>query len=344
MSIAEALRDAGGHDIAFAGRKEGLEGRIVPPLGWRFFGIEAIPLRKSVAPAAIAALWRTVWHSRRILREFAPDVVVATGGYVAAGVALAQALRRGKIVLHEQNAIPGRTNRLVARCARRVCISFERTARYFHRGKCVRTGLPVRRELLHAREEREQACQSLGFLPSQKVLFVIGGSQGARSLNQWVKEMLPSLRDAGVQVVHQVGERNAAEFERYDNLEGYRWFGFMDAKTLGQAFSAAHLVLSRAGASTLNEIALFGRAAVLVPYPYAYADHQWHNAQELVQRGGAKVLREGQVKTEELLSQLLQLLRDNQRLHIMGEANRSWSIEDAAERVVQQIVEVVQEA
>lgn len=341
VSIAEALRDAGINDIAFAGREDGLEGRVIPPLGWRFYAIQALPLRRSLAPAAIGALLRTVRAAHYILREFAPDVVVATGGYVAAGVVLAQALRRGRIVLHEQNAIPGRTNRWLARWSRRVCITFESTACYFRKSYCVHTGLPVRKELLKACMESCPARDALGLNPDERVLFVIGGSQGARTLNEWVVEMLPNLQQARVQVVHQVGERNIAEFEQYSQVDGYRWFGFMDAAILAQALSAADVVLSRAGASTLNEIALFGKAAVFVPYPYAYADHQWHNAQELARLGGAVVFREGELNAQRLAGELLQLLNDERRLKQMGEANRRWSREDAAERVVQQVMEVV---
>lgn len=313
---------------------------MIPPLGWRFYAIQALPLRRSLAPGAIGALLRTIRTAHRILQEFAPDVVVATGGYVAAGVVLAQALRRGKIVLHEQNAIPGRANRWLARWARRVCITFESTVRYFGRSPCVHTGLPVRRELLEARMQSRPARDALELNPDERVLFVIGGSQGARTLNQWTLEMLPSLQQAGVQVIHQVGERNMADFEQYSPIDGYRWFGFMDACILGQALSAADLVLSRAGASTLSEIALFGKAAVFVPYPYAYADHQWHNAQELARLGGAVVFREGDIDAQKLARELLELLSDEHRLQQMGEANRRWSREDAAERVVQQVMEV----
>lgn len=340
VSIAEALRDAGIHDIAFAGREDGLEGHVIPPLGWRFYAIQALPLRRSLAPAAMGALLRTVRAAHRLLRDLAPDVVVATGGYVAAGVVLAQVLRRGKIVLHEQNAIPGRTNRWLARWARRVCITFESTVRYFGKSRCVATGLPVRKELLNARLDSGPARDALRLNPDERVLFVIGGSQGARTLNGWVMEMLPNLRQARVQVVHQVGERNVAEFEQYSPEDGYRWFGFMDAPLLGQALSAADVVLSRAGASTLNEIALFGKAAVFVPYPYAYADHQWHNAQELARLGGAVVFREGELNAQRLARELLDLLNDEHRLRQMGETNRRWSREDAAERVAQQVMEV----
>lgn len=340
MSIAEALRDAGVGDIAFAGREDGIEGRVVPRLGWHFFAIQALPLRRSLAPAAIGALLRTVRTAHHILREFAPDVVVATGGYVAAGVVLAQALRRGKIVLHEQNAIPGRANRWMARWAQRVCITFESTARYFGSNPCVHTGLPVRKELLRARVEHHLAYEALGLNPAGRTLFVIGGSQGARTLNGWTLQILPNLQQAGVQVIHQVGERNVKEFEQYPHGASYRWFGFMDAQTLGYALSAASLVLSRAGASTLSEIALFGKPAMFVPYPYAYADHQWHNAQELAKLGGAVVFRESELDAQKLLASLLELLNDERGLQQMGEVNRRWSREDAAERVVQQVMEV----
>lgn len=344
VSIAEALRDAGVTEIAFAGREGGLEGRVVPSLGWRFFAIQALPLRRSLSPTAIRTLLRTVRTAYGILREFAPDVVVSTGGYVAGGVVLAQVLRRGKTVIHEQNAIPGRTNRWLARWAQRICITFEGTSRYFGACPCVCTGLPVRKELLQAKMERAQACHALGHDPAEQVLFVIGGSQGARTLNRWTQSMLPDLRASGIQVVHQVGERNASEFEAGAKVSGYRWFSFMRAQELGQALSAADLVVSRAGASTLTEIALFGKAAILIPYPYAYADHQWHNAQELAVRGGAKVFREGEMDAQKLLAQVVSLLSSPDTLGAMGKANRDWAKEDSAQRVVEQVMEVASQA
>lgn len=340
MSIAEALLETGEVEIAFAGRKEGIEGKVIPERGWRFFPIEAMPLKRTAVPSALMTLLRTMMRSRRILRDFAPTVVVATGGYVAAGVAIAQLLRRGKVVLHEQNAVPGRTNRWLSRWACRVCITFQSTARYLRGCSWVYTGLPIRKELLQARKERTQACAELSLYPQSSVLLVLGGSQGAQRLNEWVRQMLPNLLEAGVQVLHQVGERNMAEYAALKTPEGYRWFGFLGAYQMGLALSASHLVLSRAGASTLNEIAVFGRAAVLVPYPYAYADHQWHNAQELATIGGAVVYREHLLDTTTLQKILLDLLIDSQRLQQMGEANRQWAREDAAQRVVQQVLEV----
>lgn len=340
MSIAEALRDAGVTEIAFAGRENGLEGRVVPPMGWRFWAIQALPLRRSLAPAALVALLRTLRIAYGILREFAPDVVVATGGYVAAGVVLANTLRRGKTVIHEQNAVPGRTNRWLARWAKRVCITFERTSRYFNGRPCVHTGLPVRRDLLQARTERASAHHALGLDQSRQALFVIGGSQGARTLNQWTLAMLPELRKMGIQVIHQVGERNVPEFDRYIQEADYRWFGFMNAKELGQVMSAADLVVSRAGASTLNEVALFGRPAILIPYPHAYADHQWHNAQEMTEYGGVVTFRESEMDVQKLLVQVMSLLDNPDKLREMGETNRRWAKEDAAQRVVEQIMEV----
>lgn len=340
MSIAEALRDAGVTDIAFVGRKGGIEERVIAAVGWRFFVVEALPLSRSQAFAAVKALLRTVIATRRLLREYAPDVVVATGGYVAAGVVIAQVLRRGKVVLHEQNAIPGRANRWMAGWARRICITFESTYGYWGREKCIHTGLPVRKELLVARIDRQVACEKLGLDAERKVLLLLGGSQGARTLNGWMLEMLPRLREMGVQVIHQVGERNVHEFAQCPQGADYRWFGFMDAQTLGHALSAADLVLSRSGASTLSEIALFGKAALFVPYPYAYSDHQWHNAQELVRLGGAVAIRQSELDAEKLLAKVLELLASGRQLQAMGEANRRWSKEDAAERVAQQVMEV----
>jgi UDP-N-acetylglucosamine--N-acetylmuramyl-(pentapeptide) pyrophosphoryl-undecaprenol N-acetylglucosamine transferase len=340
LSIAQQLNQIGA-ELLFIGSRHGPEGKLVEKQGIPFESVPSGPMAGLVSLRTARSFGRFglgVLRAYSILRRFRPDVLIGTGGYTSAGVALAEWLRGGRIVIHEQNSIPGRTNRLLARLARRVCVTFEDSLSYFPLGKTVVTGLPVRSDIVVGRE-RKVARESLGLDLGAFTLFVLGGSQGAKRINEMVVEAVPLLADAGLQVLHQTGEKNYEDvLSRRPDAPGYFVRPYIDG--MAAAYSAADLVISRSGASTIAEITVRGLAAILIPYPYAYAAHQAKNAEAVARAGAAVVVEERGLSGAALAGIVLDLVGDPSRLERMAQASKKLGRPDAAREIVRIVQEV----
>jgi len=301
-----------------------------------FKAIPSLPLTRALSlrnARSLAMLAAGIPRARRILREFAPDVAIGTGGYTTAAVLIAQRSLGGKIVIHEQNAVPGRTNRFLSIIADRVCVTFNSSADYFSAKKVVVTGMPIRQEFA-ALPEKIEARSRLGLKVDAFTILVIGGSQGARRLNELMFYAWPMLNDGATQVIHQVGDRNIEQARSFAGELGplYRVESYVDTPL---AMAAADLVVCRSGASTLAEITAVGLPSIQVPYPYAYADHQKKNAEYLVSRGAA-ILCEEQSCTSEHLADLIRDLRSNpEKLRAMASASHAMGRLGAARTVAE---------
>jgi UDP-N-acetylglucosamine--N-acetylmuramyl-(pentapeptide) pyrophosphoryl-undecaprenol N-acetylglucosamine transferase len=272
-------------------------------------------------------LIRSLFQSIRILNQFQPDVVVGVGGYASGPVLLAARLKGYPTLIHEQNAAPGLTNRLLGRWVDRICTSFAEMDCSFKKSRTVLTGNPLRSGM-------EDCPPVPGGIPH---LLVFGGSRGARAINDAVLAMLPELtrfKDR-LTIQHQTGS------EDYERIrQRYREAGWEAAEVvpfidqMAAAYARSHLVICRAGATTLAELTACGRPAILIPYPYAAADHQTANAQALASRGAALMLPQADL-TPELLAHLVSdLLDDRERL--LGMAGASWALgkRGAADRIL----------
>ena len=338
IAVAEALltRFPDAHVRFFAGDR--LERQVLPALGWPLEVIPARPLPRRAQPSAAAALAVTLWGAAvaaRHLRAFRPQAVLATGGYVAGPVGLAARLLGIPLVVQEQNVIPGLTNRLLARWARAVSAPLG-VGEGFPSGRVVVTGVPVRSGALSG--DRARAAVAYGLLPERPTVLVLGGSQGAAGLNRLVTEALTHLAALPVQVLHQTGPDHLAwvqgEVARRVPQAVLRHVAVPYIDTIGDAYAAADLVVCRSGASTLAEVTAWGLPAVLIPYPHALAGEQEANARVLAQAGAAEVYRESDLPPTRLAERLGALLQDPERRRAMGEASRRLGRPDAAERVV----------
>jgi UDP-N-acetylglucosamine--N-acetylmuramyl-(pentapeptide) pyrophosphoryl-undecaprenol N-acetylglucosamine transferase len=333
--IALAEEIVGRHpenDVVFVGTAHGMEATKVPEVG---FPIELVAVRglKGKGPldllAGLLLLPAAFLRCLRILRRWRPDVVVGVGGYASGPVVVAAWCLRIPTAVQEQNALPGLTNRLLGRIARRVFIAFEPARAHFPAGRAVLAGNPVREEALGAGGE---VGRGAGLR-----LLVLGGSQGARGVNRLVTGALPALAAAGLAVsfVHQSGEAERdAVAAAYRGAEiGAEVAAFFDA--MGERYCAADLVVARAGAGTIAEIAANGRPAILIPFPHAAGDHQSVNARWLAERGGAVVIEErGANAVDELARTIAALAADRERLRAMAAASAAVGVRDAAARIV----------
>ena len=338
LSIARQLRKQGA-ELLFVGSQHGPEGRLAALDGLDFRAVPSGPIAGMSLRTArsLVKLGLGVVKSFQMLGEFRPDVVIGTGGYTSAGVLVAGCMRGIPIVIHEQNSIPGKTNRALARIANRVCVTFDESLAYFPKGKSVVTGLPVRESIVEGMEARE-ARRSLQLDPEKFTVLVTGGSQGARRINDAVLEAVPALVQAGLQVLHLVGSKNYGDVvSRKPDVDGYVAAPYMD--DMAAAYSAADLVVSRSGASTIAEITVRGLPSVLIPYPFAYAGHQLKNAEAVAKVGAGVVIEESELTASSLVQTILILVADPSRLAEMASWSRSLGRPNAA----QEIAEIVQE-
>lgn len=329
--------------LLFVGTASGLEARLVPSAGYPFETIRVRGLKGKGLAERLTASLLLPWafeESRRILARFAPDVVLGVGGYVAGPVLLAAALGGTPTVLHEQNAVPGMTNRLLCRVATAVAVSLEAAAAHLPARRLTVTGNPVRADLFG--HPREASRELFGLARERRTLLVFGGSQGARGLNEAMRggaAALAALR-AELQVLHATGERDREAVAAAYAAAGIRAvvLPFIDA--MGAAYAAADLVICRAGATTVAELAALGKPAILVPFPHAAGDHQRHNAEALAAGGGAVMILERDLTPALLAGRVRELIEDPVRLAIMARSAAAAGRPNAAERLADLLFEV----
>jgi UDP-N-acetylglucosamine--N-acetylmuramyl-(pentapeptide) pyrophosphoryl-undecaprenol N-acetylglucosamine transferase len=339
LATAERLRDRFGADVRFVGRTGGQEARLVPAAGFAMATVEARPFRRALSPATLALPFAVLGAARRC-REIVrgADAVLGMGGYVSVPVSLAARWERVPLVLHEQNSVPGLANRLAARWAAAVAVSFpDARARFPRRSRPVVTGNPVRDGVLRVREDRralrEDAHRELGLEPGRRTVFVFGGSQGALRLNRAAVEAGRRLIDRGdLQLLLLTGPAHH-DGVRADLPSGgellVRTAAFLERMEL--AYAAADLVVSRAGATTVAEIAACGLPSILVPYPHATGRHQEHNARALQRAGAASLLLDDEATGGLLAERIVALVDHRERLEAMARAASGFGHPDAAD-------------
>ncbi|HEV8323179.1 MAG TPA: undecaprenyldiphospho-muramoylpentapeptide beta-N-acetylglucosaminyltransferase [Myxococcota bacterium] len=335
----EVMRRDRAAEVLFVGTARGLEAEVVPREGFRLELIEQTGLKNVGALGAVrglARLPRALWQARRIVRRFRPDVTVGVGGYSSGPVVLAAALLGTPTAVLEQNAVPGFTNRVLARFVDAVLVNFDASAAHFPARKVRVIGNPVRRAVAEADRGAAGAPAPARRKGEGEVrLLVLGGSQGARALNENVPAAvaaLPEALRARVRVRHQSGK---AEEEKV--RDAYATLGLAAQasvepfiRAMATAYATADLLVCRAGATTLAELTAAARPSILVPFPHAADDHQTANARAVADAGGAVLLPQSALTPARLAAELSSLLDDPDRLAAMGAAARTLARPDAA--------------
>jgi len=323
--------------VCFVGTDRGLEKKLIPKLGYDLFTVDMVGVvgrgwkgRFAVVPK----LAKSLIQAKKILSHFKPDIVVGVGGYASVPVVIMAKLTGIPYLIHEQNAIPGVSNRLLGKGAQRVCLSFSEHLHGFSPEKTVVTGNPVR-----------QGLESIPLeFPSSGKLLIFGGSRGARAINQAVCEMLPLIKqwDAVPEILHQTGEEDFAMVQ-----QAYRDAGFDETQVvpfiddMAKAYATSRLVVCRAGATTLAELAICGRPAILIPFPYATGDHQTANARSLKKKGAAVLLPQNELTAERLATLIRNLLADQQTLSHMAAQGRQLGQPGAATDILNECRKVL---
>lgn len=327
VSIANALRDLDPEaEILFVGALGRMEMERVPQAGYRIVGLPVRGFNRQQPWRNVSVLFdllRSLRQARRIVRDFRPDVGVGVGGY-ASGAAMWVAAHMGvPILLQEQNGFAGMTNKLLRNLASCICVAYEGMERFFPADKIILTGNPVRQNLLQAPRRKEANLRPR--------LLIIGGSLGARTINRAVEKGLQKLKDADIDVVWQCG--------KYYH-EQYKHLGALDfLSDMPEQYAAADLVISRAGASSISEICLLGKPAILVPSPNVAEDHQTHNAMALVRRDAAVLVRDVDAEAR-LIDTAIELIRDKKKLNTLSANVQLLAQTDSANRIAREVMKL----
>ncbi len=338
LALAEEFkkRDAK-TEVIFVGTEHGIESKIIPREGYplqflRAEGIVGKSLMKKLAGAAKMAL--SFLDARRILTAAAPDIVIGVGGYASGAIVLTASLRSIPTLIHEQNSVPGTTNRILGRFVDRICVTYQESMSVFPLGKTFLSGNPLRMKIMKG--ERGSACRLFSLDPEMFTVFIFGGSSGASSINRTMVAALNHLGELKekIQFLHQTGDKDFESIRdayRKANVKGtVAPFIFQ----MAEAYAASDIVISRAGATTLAELTGLGKPAILIPYPYAAGRHQEFNALKLKEMGAARVLLEPEMNGPMLAGVLTEMFGNAEGLQDMQRASRALGRPEAGSKIV----------
>ena len=353
ISIAEELMlQAPDTELLFVGSYRGIENDLVPRAGYKMRSIKISGFQRRMNWSNVENIWNTIcslWTSKKILKEFQPQVVLGTGGYVCGPILLVAALIGIPTVIQEQNSFPGVTNRILARFARVIALGYENAApRFAVNAHFIYTGNPVRSDFLKI--DKENAYKEFGFSQNRLTILISGGSQGARSVNTAALGIHRKFAgDERVQIIHITGATD------FDNVTGHlirENLPINDLQTgrivvpylhnMPEAMAIADIAVSRAGAIAMAEIMLRGIPSILIPYPYAAENHQEFNARFLAERGAAVLVRDNELSGDVLLAEVNNLIANNTVREKMSKACLQFSRPDAASRIASIVLSLLQ--
>ncbi len=338
-------------EFLFIGNRGGMEQRLVPQAGFEIKSITISGFKRSLSPKSLAENAKTVARTfsssaeaKKIIKEFKPDICIGTGGYVSGPVVRTASKLGIPCVIHEQNAYPGVTNKMLAKRVNKVMLAVEAAKKYFENANVVVTGNPVRNEILTT--NKESSRQKLG-LDSRPVVLSFGGSLGADKINKAVAELVArSGIDKKYQHIHAYGKfgdwfpqevkDRGTNIENCENLDIRPYIDNMP-----ECMAAADLVICRAGAITLSEIQAMGKPAILIPSPNVTENHQYHNAMALVNAGAAEIIEESDLSGDLLMKKADSMLQNPEKLMQIGENSRKMAITNANERIYSVIKKVL---
>ncbi len=346
VSIANAIKalrpDA---KILFVGALGRMEMQRVPAAGYEIKGLPICGFdRKNLLKnfKVLYKIWKSQRMAKQIIKDFQPQVAVGVGGY-ASGPTLNKAAAMGiPCLIQEQNSYAGVTNKLLAKKAEKICVAYEGMERFFPAEKIILTGNPVRQALLDTTISREDAIKSFGLDPTKKTILLVGGSLGARTINESVLQHLDLVRSSDVQFIWQTGKYYSAaiaEQLKGQNIPNLKVTDFIS--DMGAAYKAADLVISRAGASSISEFCLIGKPVILVPSPNVAEDHQTKNALALSTRNAAIYVKDAEAPAT-LLELAIKTVNDGAKLKSLSENVLKLALPDSAEIIAKEVIKLAQ--
>jgi UDP-N-acetylglucosamine--N-acetylmuramyl-(pentapeptide) pyrophosphoryl-undecaprenol N-acetylglucosamine transferase len=328
-------------EFLFVGAKDKMEMQKVPQAGYKIEGLWIAGLqRKLTFQNAMfpLKLMSSLWKSRSIIRKFKPDVVIGTGGF-ASGPLLQMANSANiPTLVQEQNSYPGITNKLLSKKANTICVAYENLERFFQKDKIVFTGNPVRQDLLDISNKRDEAIEYFKLKSEKKTLLVLGGSLGARRINQLIESKIFDIVAKDIQVIWQCGKFYIEEYKHYSDNKNVQVTAFIDRMDL--VYAAADFVISRAGASSVSELCLVGKPTIFIPSPNVAEDHQTKNARAIVEKNGALMIKENDL--DEKFDEVFQnLISDEKLQNDLSKNCKELAKPNATKDIVEEIIKLI---
>ena len=341
VAIANELKGRyPGSRILFVGAIGRMEMEKIPQLGYEIKGLNITGIQRSLSLKNLAfpfKLISSLFKASKIIKKFQPHIVIGTGGF-ASGPTLYMANRnRIPSLIQEQNSYPGITNKLLAAKADRICVAYDGLEKYFPIEKIVKTGNPVRQDLLNVSEKREEALAYFNLDPNKKTLVVMGGSLGARAINQAVEKHLTAILKNDIQLIWQSGKLYYDTYKKYNDMKTVRVFEFVQKMDL--LYAAADLLISRAGAGSISELCIVGKPVIFIPSPNVAEDHQTKNAKAVTDLDAAILLMEGNI--ESLPEVISILISDDQKMRLLGDNIKKLALPNATKDIADEVEKIL---
>ena len=323
-------------EFLFVGAKDKMEMQKVPQAGYAIKGLwiaglqRKLTLQNALFPIKLLS---SLWESRKILKSFKPDVVIGTGGFASGPLLNVANSLNIPTLIQEQNSYPGITNKLLSKKAAKICVAYENLERFFPKEKMILTGNPVRQDLIDVSSKREEAIAFFKLDPKKKTLLVLGGSLGARRINQLIEKELQGLLSQKVQIIWQCGKLYLDDYSKYNSAQ-VQVVAFIERMDL--VYAAADVVISRAGASSVSELCIVGKPVIFIPSPNVAEDHQTKNAQAMVDKKGAIMIKESALE-DEFSIVLEALLKDEGKQQLLGDNIKKLALPQATIQIVDEI-------
>ncbi|OWP85173.1 undecaprenyldiphospho-muramoylpentapeptide beta-N-acetylglucosaminyltransferase [Flavobacterium davisii] len=327
--------------ILFVGAHDKMEMQKVPQAGYSIKGLwiagiqRKLTLQNALFPLKLVS---SLIKSFGIIRNFKPDVVIGTGGFASGAVLKVASMLGIPTIIQEQNSYPGITNKLLSKKAQKICVAYENLEQFFPKQNILLTGNPVRQDLISVDSKKEEALAYFNLDPSKKNLIILGGSLGARRINQLIAKEIDWLLEKDIQIIWQCGKLYFEEYKHFGDKKGVKILSYIDRMDL--VYAAADFVISRSGASSVSELCLIGKPVIFIPSPNVAEDHQTKNAQAIVEKQGAIVLKESELENQ-FKAVFQSLFNDNEKQEKLSKNIKALALPNATKQIVDEIIKWV---
>ncbi|HQK39313.1 MAG TPA: undecaprenyldiphospho-muramoylpentapeptide beta-N-acetylglucosaminyltransferase [Flavobacterium alvei] len=327
-------------EFLFVGAKDKMEMQKVPQAGYEIKGLWIAGLQRKLTLQNAMFPFKLIdslWKSRTIIKNFKPDVVIGTGGFASGPLLQMANMLHIPTLIQEQNSYPGITNKLLSKKAHKICVAYENLEHFFPKEKMILTGNPVRQDLIDIGSKKNQAIQHFNLDANKKTVLILGGSLGARRINQLIEKELANFKTLDVQVIWQCGKLYFEDYKKYKS-NTVQVLDFIDRMDL--VYAAADIVISRAGASSVSELCIVGKPVIFIPSPNVAEDHQTKNAKSIVDKKGALMLKESELESQ--FSIVFEaLLKDSGKQELLSKNIKQLALPNATKQIVDEIVKLI---